>query len=306
MFPRLRQPITLGVVMIVLLVVMIVLWVLLAVLGALADPSSGPFYVTVMTIGTVFLITLVVGVSLYLTLSVKTIRLSRRQSNFIDAVTHELKSPIASLKLYLQTLNRREMEHEERVKFYRTMLDDCERLDRLINQVLDTGRLERKTSDGEKAEIDLPALLKSCVETACLRYRVDESCVSFRLVPCVVHAERGELSMLFGNLIDNAVKYADSEPNVDVQLKVGESKAVVVRVADNGRGIPANMRRRVFGRFERLGGELTREKPGTGLGLYIAREIVKRMRGKIRILDRDDGPGTVFEVRMPRGEVEKT
>jgi len=301
MFPRLRQPITLGVVMIVLLVVMIVLWVLLAVLGLLADPSSGPFYVTVMTIGTIFLITLVVGVSLYLTLSVKTIRLSRRQSNFIDAVTHELKSPIASLKLYLQTLNRREMEHEERVKFYRTMLDDCERLDRLINQVLDTGRLERRTSDGEKADVDLPAILKECVETACLRYRVDESCVSFKLVPCVVYAEQGELSMLFGNLIDNAVKYAGGEPKVDIELHVEEPDNVVVRVADNGCGIPANMRRRVFGRFERLGGELTREKPGTGLGLYIAREIVKRMRGKIRILDRDDRPGTVFEVRMPRG-----
>src|SRR5437868_6928732 len=136
MFERksLKWPITLGVVMILLLVVLTVGWVLLAVFG-------GQW--TWLSIGTTFLAFVLAGVVMYLVLTVKAINLGRRQSNFIDSVTHELKSPIASLKLYLQTLNRRATTEEEKATFYRDMLDDVERLDHLINHLLDAARLER-------------------------------------------------------------------------------------------------------------------------------------------------------------------
>ena len=105
--------------------------------------------------------------------------------------------------------------------------------------------------------------------------------------------------MIFRNLIDNAVKYAGSPPEVEVRLTRSDNNRAIVCVEDNGRGIPPAMRRKVFGRFVRLGKELQRDRPGTGLGLYIVRTLVGRMRGKVRALDRPQGEGTVFEVELP-------
>src|SRR5882724_7689968 len=127
----LRWPITLGVVMFVVLVALIVGWVLLTVTGILADSRRAGLYIALLSIGASFLTFAIVGTALYLTLSIKAINLSRRQSNFIDSVTHELKSPIASLKLYLQTLNRRHVTEKQQADFYRFMLGDVERLDTL-------------------------------------------------------------------------------------------------------------------------------------------------------------------------------
>jgi signal transduction histidine kinase len=300
MFPRLSLPITLAVVMIVVLVALLVGWVLLAVFGAIADPRLVIVYVIVLILGTGFLVFLLVGVVLYLVLSIKTIHLTRRQSNFIDAVTHELKSPIASLKLHLQTLTRRQVSQDQQAGFYQSMLDDCERLDRLTNQVLNAGRVDgRRPDDAEIESVDLAELLRECVATVCLGYRVPADRVALRLEPCRLPARRVDLEMLFRNLIDNAVKYAGSDPQVEVELQVDSQAWAVVRIADNGRGIPAKMRRKIFGRFERLGLELTRDRPGTGLGLYIVRSQVRRMNGRIRVSDREPGPGTVFEVRLP-------
>jgi len=299
MFPRLSLPITLAVVMIVVLVALIVGWVLLTVFAILADPQSQPLYWTLLTVGTSFLVFLLVGVVMYLVLSIKAINLTRRQSNFIDAVTHELKSPIASLKLHLQTLSRRQLSTDQQAGFYESMLEDCERLDRLTNQVLDAGRVERTPHDAETERVELAELLAECVDTVCLGYRVPRECVVQRLVPCSLRARRVDLEMLFRNLIDNAVKYAGGEPDVVVELAVDEQSSAVVRISDNGRGIPAKLRRKIFGRFERLGMELTREKPGTGLGLYIVRSQVRQLHGRIRVTDRDPPPGTVFEVQLP-------
>ncbi|HYW80561.1 MAG TPA: ATP-binding protein, partial [Thermoguttaceae bacterium] len=103
----------------------------------------------------------------------------------------------------------------------------------------------------------------------------------------------------FRNLLDNAVKYAGSPPEVEVSTGRMADGRVVTLISDNGRGIPPKMRRKIFGRFVRLGMELEREKPGTGLGLYIVRTLVRRLRGRIRVNDREGGPGTVFEVELP-------
>ena len=121
-----------------------------------------------------------------------------------------------------------------------------------------------------------------------------------QLAPCIVRARSVDVELIFRNLIDNAVKYGnDRDPHVVITLSPESAERVVVRVTDNGRGIPAKLRRRIFGRFVRLGSELEREKPGTGLGLYIVRTLVTRLGGKIRIHDNGARPGTTFEVSLP-------
>jgi signal transduction histidine kinase len=301
MFERrsLRLPITLGVVMIVLIVLLIVGWVLLAVFGALKDDQRAGLYWALLSVGTTSLTFVLVGVVMYLTLSIKTINLSRRQSNFIDSVTHELKSPIASLKLYLQTLSRRQLSVEEQARFYQSMLEDTERLDSLINHLLDAARLEKDRTPAETEEIELAKVLQGCAEEVCLRYRVSQDVVQLDLQPCIVKAVRVDLELIFRNLIDNAVKYAGEGPQVEVSLRPMENDRVIVRVSDNGRGISAAQRRKIFGRFVRLGSELERDKPGTGLGLYIVRTLVHRLGGQIKVRDREKGPGTTFEAQFP-------
>jgi signal transduction histidine kinase len=297
-----RLPVILAIVMIVLLVVLTVGWVLLTVFGALKDDRFAAVYWILLSIGSAFIGLLLAGVIIYLILSIKTIALNRRQSNFIDSVTHELKSPIASMKLCLQTLGRRQVSLEEQASFFRCMVEDLDRLDRLINQLLDAGRMESGRLDRDLEDVPLVPLLRDCANTVCLDYRMPAETVRFDLEACAVRAWRLDLDILFRNLIDNAVKYGGREPQVEVTLRPLPSGRAVVRIADNGRGIPHKFRHAIFNRFERLGLELEREKAGTGLGLYIVRTLAKRLHAKIRIRDREGGPGTVFEVQL-RGVV---
>ena len=273
----LKTPITLAIVMIVLLVA--------------------------LTVGASAMVLLVLGVVLYLILSIKAINLTRRQSNFIDSVTHELKSPIASMKLYLQTLNRRQVSQQQQAGFYRFMLEDIERLDHLINQMLDAGRIDSGRLDSEEEDVALDSLLRECAEAVCASYRVPTDVVRLDVEPCQTRARQIDLEMIFRNLIDNGVKYAGTQPQVDVTLQPDGEGSIVATISDNGRGIPPKLRRKIFRRFVRLGMELEREKPGTGLGLYIVRTLVRRLKGRIRVTDRQGGPGTTFEVQLPGAAV---
>jgi two-component system, OmpR family, phosphate regulon sensor histidine kinase PhoR len=294
----LSLPILLAIGMITLLVVVAVGWVLVTAINALKDASLSGLYWALLAIGSAFILLLVVGVVLYLILSIKAINLTRRQSNFIDSVTHELKSPIASMKLYLQTLSRHQVSQELQADFHRFMLEDLERLDRLINQMLDAGRLDAEPSRTEYEAIDLAELLRDTTAAVCMNYRVPKDVVHLDLQPSRVVGRRVDLDIVFRNLIDNAVKYAGTPPQVEVSLRPSADGRVVVRIADNGRGIPRHLRRKIFGRFVRLGRELEREKPGTGLGLYIARTLVRRHRGRIRVRDPETGAGSLFEVQL--------
>ncbi|MDG1873462.1 MAG: HAMP domain-containing sensor histidine kinase [Mariniblastus sp.] len=291
MFERrsLKLPITLGVAMIIVILALIIGWVLLSVNSR---------YWALLTVGTLLFILMLVGVVMYLTLTIKAINLTRRQSNFIDSVTHELKSPIASLKLYLQTMNLRQLSEEERKQFQKFMMEDVERLDGLISHLLDAGNIESRRRNREFDSIELGELIRGCGDSVCARYRVIPETIKYDLKPCQILAQRVDAVMIFRNLIDNAVKYAGSPPQVNVMLRMAGENAVV-EISDNGEGIPKGLRQKVFGRFVRLGEELQRKKPGTGLGLYIVRTLVKRLGGNVRVLDRDRRRGTVFEVRIP-------
>jgi signal transduction histidine kinase len=188
---------------------------------------------------------------------------------------------------------------EQQANFYRFMLDDVERLDGLINHMLDAARLDQRPVETDVVDVDLSAVLASCAETVCLRYHLPTTTVRLSTTPAVLRARPIDIEMVFRNLIDNAVKYGGAEPIVEIESQFAADGRVVTRIVDNGLGIPAKLRRKIFGRFVRLGSELERSQTGTGLGLFIVRTLVKRLDGKISVRDRPDHSGTVFEVELP-------
>ncbi len=287
-------PITLAVVMIVMVVALLVGWVILSV----EIENTGLFW-TLLVLGTSFLLLVLVGVVLYLLISIKGIRLSQRQSNFIDSVSHERTSPIASLKLYLQTLSRRTVTEEQQANFYRFMLEDVQRLDTLINHMLDAARLDQHPVETDLIDVELSAVLKTCAETVCLRYHLPLETIRVTSSESIVRARPIDIEILFRNLMDNAIKYGGSPPEVEVDSQFVGADKIVTRIVDNGRGIPVKLRWKIFGRFVRLGSELERSQTGTGLGLFIVRTLVTRMHGKVTVRDRAQASGTVFEVELP-------
>lgn len=285
--------------MIVLVVTLTVGWIILNSVAA-RDTENYLVYYILLAVGTLLFVLVLVGTIMYLYITVKTVRLAQQQSNFIDSVTHELKSPIASLKLYLQTLEKRKLPEEQVAEVHHSMLEVLGGLDHLIDHLLDAARLEKGVVEIPVEEVDLPAILEQCVATTNRLYRLEPEAITLRLQPIPMWGHIKELEMVFRNLIDNAVKYSGSNPHVEIEMYTPSSSTVGVRISDNGPGVPTKLRRKIFGRFVRLGSELERKQAGTGLGLYIVRELVKRMRGKIHVHSRSPLPGTSFEVELPR------
>lgn len=302
----LKAPITLGVVMIVLVVVLSAVWIVGHLLGAMGGKVHPGLFWAMFATGTVLLGGMLAGVIAYLTLTVKAFNLNRRQSNFIDSVTHELKSPIASLKLYLQTMTRHTVDEQQQASFHRTMLEDVERLDSLISHLLDAARLERGVEDAESELVRLDRLLAQCGSSACARYKLPKETVHVDSPEITLRSQLVQLEILFRNLIDNAVKYGGVPPQVHVRVTRAGADEITVSIVDNGTGIPANQRRKVFGRFVRIGNELERSKPGTGLGLYLVRNVTHAIGGSVRVRDRDQASGTEFEVTLKGAVPEST
>ena len=303
MEPRrsLGWPILLGVVLIGSIIALGVGWVLVSIAAALGSKNAA-FYYALLGVGVALLVLVLVGVIVYLALTVKAIALSQRQSNFIDSVTHELKSPLASLKLYLQTLTRRSVPPGQQADFHRFMLQDVERLDTLIDHLLDAAKtVQRRPAASNDVTPLVPVLERACA-TAVLRHGVAESCVRLDCGDTTGLLARGreaDLEIVFRNLVDNAVKYSLPDPRVEVTAQQTPGGRLVVRVADNGPGIPISQRSHVFRRFVRLGDELERSTPGTGLGLFLVRSLVKQLRGTVAVKGRFLDRGTVMEVDLP-------
>jgi signal transduction histidine kinase len=306
MEPRrsLRWPILLGVVLIGSIITLGVGWVVVSIAAAVGSTGrneNAAFYWAVLGVGMALLVVVLAGVIVYLALTVKAIALSQRQSNFIDSVTHELKSPLASLKLALQTLGRRPLPADQQADFHRFMLQDVERLDTLIDHLLDAAKtLQRRPRPGAESA-DLVPILAQVRDAVAQRHGVDAEriAVACPAGPLRVAGRATDLEIVFRNLIDNAVKYALPDPRVEVVAEAGVSGRVVVRVADNGPGIPPASRHDVFRRFVRLGSELERSTPGTGLGLFLVRSLVRQMRGRVTIKERLPAPGTLVVVDLP-------
>lgn len=287
----LRVPIALNVILMTLNVALMVVWIVL-----LAKFKSW----STLTIGTVTFSLILVGLSFYLVITIKEVRLNQRQANFVDSVTHELKTPIASLRLYLETLQLRELDDKQRREFYSVMERELQRLDLLISQLLEVGRLNVIGQETEPEDVDMGALVRRCAEVACAHHNCDiDTVFHFDLQPAKIHARRIMLELVFGNLMDNAIKYGGAEPRVEVSVRMNHRGRVIVKVCDNGEGVPAEIRKKVFKMFYRGGSELERRQKGTGLGLYIVKSLAHTMKGTVTVADRENESGSVFEVELP-------
>lgn len=298
MFERksLKWPILLAIAMIVMLVGLTIGWILITIFGA---------NWILLSVGSIMFVFVLLGVVLYLVWSIQQINLNRRQSNFIDAVTHELKSPIASLKLFLQTLGKRNMDEAQRQEFYHSMLDDVDRLDRLITQLLDVARLQQDSNEPEpEIWVAIDSTLEDFTNELVVQYHIPRDCVSIECPACDVWARRVDIDILVRNLIDNALKYAGHPPAVEIKVQVNSQTGnTTILVSDNGIGIPRHLHKKIFGRFYRVGNELERTKPGTGLGLFLVRSIVRRLRGSIRVVDIPKKSGSRFELVLPQSRL---
>lgn len=286
----LKWPIILGTTLLVLITTLLVFWIIWGVVTQ---------YWAFLTVGIVFIALILIGVTLYLILSIKEVRLTQRQANFIDAVTHELKSPIASLKLYLQTMDMREVGPEQQREFHRFMLEDVQRLDGLIDDLLEAAKLDHRQREEPTEDIDPVPLLRSCTEALQRRYSFPLEGIKVDAAPCLIHGRQHDIEMILVNLLDNAAKYGGDPRQILVQVQMRGTNRVVLRVSDNGGGVPSDMRRKIFSRFVRGGSELERRTKGTGLGLYLVRELVARMKGRIGVQSRGPLSGATFEVDLP-------
>jgi len=245
---------------------------------------------------------IITGVVLNTIFLVREIRRNEQHEAFINAVTHELKTPVASMKLYLQTLQNRPVDDARRQEFYRAMLEDSDRLLGTIEQVLRAGQLGARARRASHTPIDLGAIVEDCVSLARSRYRLPPDALTYRDVSrngtrqCVL-GDEDDLKAVVSNLVDNAIKYSGPEVRVDVELEQTDAARTTLRVRDHGVGISPSERKRIFKRFYRVPG--TMRIKGTGLGLFIVRSVVARHGGKVFAESEGPGHGSTFTVHLP-------
>jgi len=258
--------------------------------------------VALLVFGIIFFLLIIFGLALNTTFLIREIRRNEQHDAFINAVTHELKTPIASIRLYLETLKTRDVDSAQREHFYDIMLADSDRLLRTVEQVLRAGRTGIKRRRIANSIIDVSAIARECLELARVRYGLDENKLIFfdSDGSLRVSGDADELRAAFSNLIDNAVKYSHKEISVSVSVSAIDEKRVAVRVADKGIGIPSAQLRRIFGRFYRVPGRFMSRVKGTGLGLYIVRSVVKKHGGRVFAESRGLGKGSTFTIQLPR------
>ena len=252
-----------------------------------------------MILGVLVFCLIVSGVVLNTIFLIREIRRNEQHDAFINAVTHELKTPIASIRLYLETLQKRPLEEARRQEFYRIMLEDSERLLETVEQVLRAGQTSRRGAR-ERERINLPELVGECVELARLRHHLADNAVSYQTAGAAeILGSPDELRAAVTNLLDNAIKYSGNEIHVEVICESPDDRSVRIRVHDQGIGISSAELKRIFGRFYRIPGGIARRVKGTGLGLFIVRSVVKRHGGRTYAESPGLGQGSTFVMEFP-------
>ena len=250
-------------------------------------------------LGVLLTLVLISGVVLNTIFLVREIRRNAQHDAFINAVTHELKTPVASIRLYLETLQKRSVEESKRQEFYRIMLEDSERLLGTIEQVLRTGRAGHSTQLAA-TRVELGPVVEQCLDRARKLHHLEaETLQYFPGPPMTVLGDADEVGAAVSNLIDNAVKYSGPEIRVKVETRIVDGKFAAVRVHDRGAGIPQAELKQIFKRFYRAPGPLAARVKGTGLGLYIVRSVAKRHGGRAWAESEGPGRGSTFTLELP-------
>lgn len=293
-------PITLGAIAVLVSIALLVGWsfllgqkimrsadiavdVWLLVLGALS-------FVLIITVLVLFVISLARGI-----IEV------RKQDTFIDSVTHELKSPLASLQLCLETLGREDLEGDSREKLRTMMLEDVDRLRAFIDDVLEANRLSyARAGMLNVSDVSLLELTEDCADVVRTRHKLAPDEVVIDVDPeLVVSTDRAALDIVVKNLIDNAAKYSARPAKIEVLGRRGPQGRVLLAVSDHGIGIDKKNLKRVFHRFYRVEDEEVRERSGTGLGLFVVWALVKQLGGKVQAESEGRGRGATMRVELP-------
>lgn len=255
-------------------------------------------------LGVIFFLLVIAGMVLNTIFLVREIRRNEQHDSFINAVTHELKTPVASIRLYLQTLQTRELDPDKRREFYRIMLEDSDRLLHTIDQVLRAGSAGPRFRRGSRARVDLAELSRECVALARTRFHLADEILLYedRVPPgaAVVLGDSDELKAAVWNLIDNAVKYSPPGGSIEIQLDEMDDDRLAVRVTDHGIGIPAAELKRIFRRFYRAPALQVSRAKGSGLGLFIVRSVAKKHRGRAFAESLGIGQGSTFTLLLPK------
>jgi two-component system, OmpR family, sensor histidine kinase SenX3 len=258
-----------------------------------------------LILGVLFFGFIIAGVILNTIFLVREVRRNEQQDSFLNAVTHELKTPITSIRLYLETLQQRDVPDAQRREFYQVMLEDTQRLMGTVEQVLRAARVTQKNAVLSKAQIEVGPLVQDAVELARLRHHLTPEAVAWELdgrpaEPLSVAGDRDELSAVLSNVIDNAVKYSPAEPKIRLEVVTPDLERVQIKVQDNGIGIPSGELKRVFKRFYRVMTPGSTQVKGSGLGLFIVRAIAQRHGGKAWAESEGAGKGTTVTIELPR------
>jgi signal transduction histidine kinase len=299
---RSRRPkwhyVAVGVALIVVAVALTVAWQILAapetgVRGASAARAVAYFF------GSLLFLLLIAGLVLIVILLLREVRLNERQSNFVSAVTHELKTPVASLKLYLDTLEYRDVPPDRRSEFYRTMRQDIERLNATINNVLNAAMYtDRPVADPRP--LDLARVARHAIELTATRHQLPPESIRYEGPDGLrVAGDPQALETAVLNLLDNAVKYSKDRVEIEVEVWGDADGQAHVKVRDTGIGMSRTHLPFIFTRFYRIGSEVRRSRTGTGLGLFIVRAVVKGHRGTITADSAGPDRGSSFTISLP-------
>ena len=255
--------------------------------------------------GIVFFALIIAGMVVNTIFLVREVRRNEQHDSFINAVTHELKTPVASIRLHLETLQRRELPDARRQEFYRLMLSDTDRLTETVEQVLRAGRAGDKKAGREKADVDFSQLVRDCMDATRSRYHLQPEALRYEEsgpngTGAHVLGNPEDLRTAVSNVLDNAVKYSAGNVDVEVRLETPDERKLVLKIQDRGIGIAPEDLKRIFKRFHRVGNRSLAHIKGTGLGLFIVKSIVAKHGGTAFAESQGEGKGTTVVIELPR------
>jgi two-component system sensor histidine kinase SenX3 len=284
--------ITLGVCLTVLAVVLNIAWI-----------KTNSSRLALDILGVLLFALLIAGVVLNTVFLVREVRRNERQDSFLNAVTHELKTPIASLRLYLETLERRPLDEPQRKRFYAIMRADTDRLLATVETVLKAGELGQRARIQQRERLEIYPLVAGCIETVLLRHHLPPDAIQLEDIPgsvrLFVHANPEDLRTAVLNLLDNAVKYSPNGIHIRCRLGIERYTWVALTITDTGVGLQPHDLKRIFKRFYRAGSNDQVKIKGTGLGLFLVRTIVKQHGGDVRAFSDGPGKGTTMLLKLP-------
>jgi signal transduction histidine kinase len=296
--PSISVPIVLASVTVPLAMALLVAWTLIFAQN-LAEGQATAQNVWLLVLGSVAFIAIMTVLVMFAIFLVREILEVRRQDSFIDSVTHELKSPLASIKLGLQTMARPQIDGDKRELLRSMMLHDVDRLSAFIDDVLQASRLAHDRVTMDRKRVDLFELVQDCIDSVSSRHRLEPDVIVNEVDPeLAVFTDRPALQVVVRNLVDNAVKYSD-DVDVRVVAHITPDGAVILEVRDRGIGIDAKELKRVFHRFYRVSNQRVRTRKGTGLGLFVVSALVRNLGGRVEALSDGPGHGATMRVSLP-------